>query len=143
MTLKATFEHTEEFEFQDEVGRLLLEVSSVVPGGVLCFMPSYKLLDKMFNRWTTTGQIDIISRRKLVVLEPRSGEQLRFVFGLPTFSQPASPSHFFLARTWTNFSKLSRIHIALDQNVLGRFFWPFAEEKSPRELISLMILREL
>ncbi|MGH0192212.1 UNVERIFIED_CONTAM: hypothetical protein FKN15_005444 [Acipenser sinensis] len=41
--LCATFQHTETFDFQDEVGGLLLNVCQAVPHGVLCFLPSYKV----------------------------------------------------------------------------------------------------
>ncbi|KAI9540900.1 hypothetical protein NQZ68_036236, partial [Dissostichus eleginoides] len=40
--LLATFQHTEAYAFQDEVGALLLNVCQVVAKGVLCFLPSYK-----------------------------------------------------------------------------------------------------
>lgn len=41
--LCATFQHTETYAFQDEVGVLLLQVCQVVAKGVLCFLPSYKV----------------------------------------------------------------------------------------------------
>ncbi|KFQ06103.1 Fanconi anemia group J protein, partial [Leptosomus discolor] len=41
--LCATFQHTETFEFQDEVGALLLSVCQTVGQGILCFLPSYKV----------------------------------------------------------------------------------------------------
>ncbi|KAJ0064004.1 hypothetical protein NL108_015738 [Boleophthalmus pectinirostris] len=41
--LYATFQHTETFAFQDEVGELLLHVCRAVSKGVLCFLPSYKV----------------------------------------------------------------------------------------------------
>ena len=41
--LLATFQHTETFSFQDEVGGLLLNICHAVSKGVLCFLPSYKV----------------------------------------------------------------------------------------------------
>lgn len=41
--LCATFQHTETYTFQDEVGALLLHVCQVMAKGVLCFLPSYKV----------------------------------------------------------------------------------------------------
>lgn len=41
--LCATFQHTETYAFQDEVGALLLDICQVVSKGVLCFLPSYKV----------------------------------------------------------------------------------------------------
>ncbi|XP_053729396.1 Fanconi anemia group J protein isoform X4 [Synchiropus splendidus] len=45
--LCATFQHTETFTFQDEVGALLLHICQVMSKGVLCFLPSYKVELKM------------------------------------------------------------------------------------------------
>ncbi|POI35440.1 hypothetical protein CIB84_000808 [Bambusicola thoracicus] len=46
--LCATFQHTETFEFQDEVGALLLSVCQTVGQGILCFLPSYKVRKSLF-----------------------------------------------------------------------------------------------
>ncbi|KAK7882236.1 hypothetical protein WMY93_028410 [Mugilogobius chulae] len=45
--LRATFQNTETYDFQDEVGELLLHVCRVVSKGVLCFLPSYNVELKM------------------------------------------------------------------------------------------------
>ncbi len=49
--LCATFANQNAFVFQDDVGQLVLDACRQVPGGVLCFFPSYGLLDKMVSRW--------------------------------------------------------------------------------------------
>nr|XP_057935773.1 Fanconi anemia group J protein isoform X2 [Doryrhamphus excisus] len=71
--LCATFQHTETFAFQDEVGALLLHVCQVVAKGVLCFLPSYKMLDKLRDRWTATGVWNKLEQQKMVIAEPRGG----------------------------------------------------------------------
>uniref|UniRef100_A0A8D0ATT1 DNA 5'-3' helicase n=1 Tax=Sander lucioperca TaxID=283035 RepID=A0A8D0ATT1_SANLU len=71
--LCATFQHTETYAFQDEVGALLLHVCQVVAKGVLCFLPSYKMLDKLRDRWTNTGLWEKLEQRKVVITEPRGG----------------------------------------------------------------------
>ncbi|KAJ3591167.1 hypothetical protein NHX12_009114, partial [Muraenolepis orangiensis] len=71
--LLATFQHTETFTFQDEVGGLLLQVCHSVSKGVLCFLPSYKMLDKLRDRWTNTGLWEKMEERKTVITEPRGG----------------------------------------------------------------------
>ncbi|XP_027136219.1 Fanconi anemia group J protein isoform X3 [Larimichthys crocea] len=71
--LCATFQHTETYAFQDEVGVLLLQVCQVVAKGVLCFLPSYKMLDKLRDRWTNTGLWEKLEQRKTVITEPRGG----------------------------------------------------------------------
>nr|CDS16899.1 Fanconi anemia group J protein [Echinococcus granulosus] len=73
--LCATFANQSAFVFQDEVGHLLLEACQYVPGGVLCFFPSYSLLDKMIARWELTGLLDKLEKVKYVFREPRSSEK--------------------------------------------------------------------
>ncbi|KAL4647191.1 Fanconi anemia group J protein [Arapaima gigas] len=76
--LCATFQHTETFVFQDEVGALLLRVCQTVARGVLCFLPSYKMLEKLRERWTNTGLWEQIEERKTIVTEPRGGAKSDF-----------------------------------------------------------------
>ncbi|XP_067866827.1 Fanconi anemia group J protein isoform X3 [Heterodontus francisci] len=76
--LCATFQHTETFEFQDEVGVLLLKICQVVTQGVLCFLPSYKMLDKLQNRWMITGLWEKLEEVKAVVVEPKGGDKSDF-----------------------------------------------------------------
>ncbi|MEQ2307365.1 Fanconi anemia group J protein, partial [Ameca splendens] len=71
--LCATFQHTETYTFQDEVGALLLHVCQVMSKGVLCFLPSYKMLDKLRMRWVDTGLWEKLEQKKTVVTEPRGG----------------------------------------------------------------------
>uniref|UniRef100_A0A3B3VGS8 DNA 5'-3' helicase n=1 Tax=Poecilia latipinna TaxID=48699 RepID=A0A3B3VGS8_9TELE len=71
--LCATFQHSETFAFQDEVGDLLLHVCRVMAKGVLCFLPSYKMLDKLKDRWVNTGLWEKLDQEKTVITEPRGG----------------------------------------------------------------------
>ncbi|XP_032934090.1 Fanconi anemia group J protein isoform X2 [Catharus ustulatus] len=76
--LCATFQHTETFEFQDEVGALLLSVCNTVGQGVLCFLPSYKMLDKLKDRWMHTGLWRNLEDVKTVIAEPQGGAKSDF-----------------------------------------------------------------
>ena len=40
---------------KDEIGRLVRDVCHRVPHGILVFLPSYKMLDNMCQRWQSTG----------------------------------------------------------------------------------------
>ena len=53
------------------MGRLLLNVCQVVPHGVLCFLPSYSLLEKLVTRWNSTGLMNHLGNRKTIVCESR------------------------------------------------------------------------
>ncbi|KAG8520180.1 Fanconi anemia group J protein, partial [Galemys pyrenaicus] len=76
--LCATFQHTETFEFQDEVGALLLSVCQTMSQGILCFLPSYKLLEKLKERWLSTGLWHNLELLKTVIVEPQGGEKTDF-----------------------------------------------------------------
>uniref|UniRef100_A0A2H8TS50 DNA 5'-3' helicase n=1 Tax=Melanaphis sacchari TaxID=742174 RepID=A0A2H8TS50_9HEMI len=74
--LNGQFQNINTYSYQDEMGKVLLDVCAVVPHGVLCFMPSYTLMDKLYNRWQVTGLLNRLSQIKVVMCEPRRGDQL-------------------------------------------------------------------
>ncbi|XP_075709107.1 Fanconi anemia group J protein [Rhinoderma darwinii] len=76
--LCATFQHTETFDFQDEIGALLLSVCQTVSHGVLCFLPSYKMLEKLKDRWMHTGLWESLEQIKTVIKEPQGGDKTDF-----------------------------------------------------------------
>ncbi|KAK2831413.1 hypothetical protein Q7C36_016499 [Tachysurus vachellii] len=83
--LCATFQHAETFNFQDEVGALLLKVCQTMSRGVLCFLPSYKMLDKLKDRWMNTGLWEKLEEKKAVIAEPRGGAKSDFDELLQTY----------------------------------------------------------
>ncbi|XP_069828826.1 Fanconi anemia group J protein [Dendropsophus ebraccatus] len=76
--LCATYQHTETFDFQDEIGALLLSVCQTVSHGVLCFLPSYKMLEKLKDRWLHTGLWKSLEEIKTVIKEPQGGDKTDF-----------------------------------------------------------------
>ena len=50
----------------DELGRTLLNLSTVVPGGVVCFFPSYDYERKVHGHWEKSGVLEKIGRKKKV-----------------------------------------------------------------------------
>ncbi len=82
--LSATYKTIDTFDFQDAVGELLLRLCQVcnrcfwfcspdetVPFGVLVFLSSYSLLDKLEKRWKETQLWNRISAYKVIVTESR------------------------------------------------------------------------
>jgi len=53
MTL--TFKTSNTFFMLDAYGTALVDLSQAVPGGLVVFFPSYKIMHKMFERWEDTG----------------------------------------------------------------------------------------
>ncbi|CAH8845897.1 unnamed protein product [Trichobilharzia szidati] len=68
----ATYQHQNTFTFQDEIGCVIMNACRIVTGGVLCFLPSYSLLDKLVQRWEVTGLLNQLNMIKHVMIEPRS-----------------------------------------------------------------------
>ncbi|RXG55176.1 Fanconi anemia group J protein-like, partial [Armadillidium vulgare] len=72
--LNATYKHSETLAFQDELGRMLLSVCETIPRGVLCFLPSYAMLDKLVDRWQRSSIWEEIEKVKVPITEPRNSE---------------------------------------------------------------------
>ncbi|KAM0172924.1 hypothetical protein ACHAPC_010608 [Botrytis cinerea] len=53
---KWTFENRANTEMMDELGRVLVNVCTVVPGGVVVFFPSYRVLDTILARFAVVQQ---------------------------------------------------------------------------------------
>ncbi|KAM7260392.1 hypothetical protein ACFE04_016133 [Oxalis oulophora] len=62
--LNASYKTADGYAFQDELGKSLEEICKIAPGGALVFFPSYKLMDKLSNRWKETGQWSRLNTRK-------------------------------------------------------------------------------
>uniref|UniRef100_UPI00359026F4 ATP-dependent DNA helicase DDX11 n=1 Tax=Myxine glutinosa TaxID=7769 RepID=UPI00359026F4 len=71
MTFDFTFHNRETPELMDEAGRAIVNISTVVPGGLVCFFPSYNYLRQMHARWQSSGLLDRLAARKTVFEEPK------------------------------------------------------------------------
>ncbi|XP_071944930.1 Fanconi anemia group J protein homolog [Antedon mediterranea] len=77
-SLNASYKSSESYSFQDEVGNLLLQVSRIIPYGVLMFFPSYSMMSKLEERWKNTGLWDKLNELKVVLSEPRGNNKNEF-----------------------------------------------------------------
>ncbi|KAJ4702299.1 Fanconi anemia group J protein-like [Melia azedarach] len=76
--LNASYKTADGYAFQDALGKSLEQICNVVPGGSLVFFPSYKLMEKLCNRWRETGQWSRLDAKKPLFLEPKAGSQEDF-----------------------------------------------------------------
>ncbi|KAL3881003.1 hypothetical protein ACJMK2_033204 [Sinanodonta woodiana] len=60
----------------DELGRLLCNVCNVVPGGVVCFFPSYDYEKLVFSHWEKGGVIGKLEGKKKLYREPKRAGQV-------------------------------------------------------------------
>lgn len=73
--LNGNFQNSSTFSFQDDIGSLVLKVCTLIPHGVLCFLPSYSMLDKLVNRWQVTGLWNKLLGKKVISCEPRRANE--------------------------------------------------------------------
>ena len=72
------YKNAETFKFQDDVGDVIRRTCSLVPHGVLVFFPSYRLLEKVSERWQNTGMWQKMESHKVIVSEPRGSNRYAF-----------------------------------------------------------------
>ncbi|XP_017789899.1 PREDICTED: Fanconi anemia group J protein-like [Habropoda laboriosa] len=69
--LKANYQNVNSWGFQDELGKMLVDVCESVPHGVLCFFSSYNVLHTQMDRWKSNFIWNRIASVKQVFIEPR------------------------------------------------------------------------
>uniref|UniRef100_A0A8C2V5Z1 DEAD/H-box helicase 11 n=1 Tax=Chinchilla lanigera TaxID=34839 RepID=A0A8C2V5Z1_CHILA len=63
----------------DETGRILCNLCSVVPGGLVCFFPSYEYQHQVLAHWDKSGMLARLAVRKKIFQEPRKASQVEQV----------------------------------------------------------------
>jgi len=60
----------------DELGRLLLNVSTVTPGGLVVFLPSYAYEEKLMTRWRESNLLSKLRSKKSIFSEPKQAKDV-------------------------------------------------------------------
>jgi chromosome transmission fidelity protein 1 len=63
-------------EQMDELGRLLLNVCTITPGGVVVFLPSYGYEEMVVRRWRETGLLSKLQTKKAIFTEPKRAKDV-------------------------------------------------------------------
>lgn len=74
--LRGTFPIIHSWAFQDEIGRVLVDICESVPHGILCFFSSYKVMHRHLKRWKSTFIFSKIANVKRMFVEPPNGNDL-------------------------------------------------------------------
>ncbi|XP_049270666.1 Fanconi anemia group J protein homolog isoform X2 [Rhipicephalus sanguineus] len=90
VNLTANFKTAETFEFQDEIGSILWDICKAVPYGVLCFFPSYGMMNKLSQRWQNTGMWDKLESLKHIAVEPQKADSSTFDYTMNEYFNHAS-----------------------------------------------------
>uniref|UniRef100_A0A672VFX9 ATP-dependent DNA helicase DDX11 n=1 Tax=Strigops habroptila TaxID=2489341 RepID=A0A672VFX9_STRHB len=66
-------------QMMDETGRILCNLCNVVPGGVVCFFPSYEYEKQVYAHWEKTGLLTRLAAKKKIFQEPKKANQVEQV----------------------------------------------------------------
>ncbi|KAM5169870.1 ATP-dependent DNA helicase DDX11 isoform 2-T3 [Mantella aurantiaca] len=77
--LEFTYQKRELPEMMDETGRILVNLCNVVPGGLVCFFPSYDYQKLILDHWEKTGQLKRLTAKKKIFQEPKKANQVEQV----------------------------------------------------------------
>ncbi|XP_054242444.1 ATP-dependent DNA helicase DDX11 isoform X1 [Indicator indicator] len=77
--LEFTYQTRDRPHMMDETGRILCNLCNVVPGGVVCFFPSYDYEKQVYAHWEKTGLLTRLAAKKKVFQEPKKASQVEQV----------------------------------------------------------------
>ncbi|KAJ6660048.1 hypothetical protein lerEdw1_018246 [Lerista edwardsae] len=77
--LEFTYEKRNLPQMMDETGRILCNLCNIVPGGVVCFFPSYEYEKQVYMHWEKTGLLTRLAAKKKIFQEPKRANQVEQV----------------------------------------------------------------
>ncbi|KAL0968343.1 hypothetical protein UPYG_G00265650 [Umbra pygmaea] len=77
--LEFTFQNRDTPHMMEETGRVLSNLCNVVPGGVVCFFPSYDYSRRILGHWESSGVLARLSSKKKIFQEPKKANQVEQV----------------------------------------------------------------
>ncbi|KAM8751701.1 ATP-dependent DNA helicase DDX11 isoform 1-T1 [Acanthopagrus schlegelii] len=77
--LDFTFQNRDSPRMMDETGRILSNICNVVPGGVVCFFPSYEYSRRIISHWEASGALTRLANKKKIFQEPKKANQVEQV----------------------------------------------------------------
>ncbi|XP_043286504.1 Fanconi anemia group J protein homolog [Venturia canescens] len=75
-SLRATYQNVNTWDFQDDLGALLLITCEAMPHGILMFFSSYTTMGTLVNRWKKNGTWNKLARIKTIFQETRGSADL-------------------------------------------------------------------
>ncbi|XP_041853277.1 ATP-dependent DNA helicase DDX11 isoform X2 [Melanotaenia boesemani] len=77
--LDFTYQNRDSPRMMDETGRILSNICNVVPGGVVCFFPSYEYSRRIISHWEASGVLTRLANKKKIFQEPKKASQVEQV----------------------------------------------------------------
>ncbi|XP_053111257.1 ATP-dependent DNA helicase DDX11 isoform X2 [Hemicordylus capensis] len=77
--LEFTYEKRDLPQMMEELGRILCNLCNIVPGGMVCFFPSYEYEKQVCMHWEKTGLLTRLAVKKKIFQEPKRANQVEQV----------------------------------------------------------------
>ncbi|KAM9815513.1 ATP-dependent DNA helicase DDX11 isoform X2 [Syngnathus typhle] len=77
--LDFTYQNRDSPRMMDETGRILSNICNVVPGGVVCFFPSYEYSKRIVDHWESAGVLTRLANKKKIFQEPKKANRVEQV----------------------------------------------------------------
>ena len=71
LSISTKFDERDDISIIRNYGNLLVELSEVVPDGIVCFFTSYKYMENIIQKWHELGIIKKILENKLIYIETK------------------------------------------------------------------------
>uniref|UniRef100_H2Z3N9 DNA 5'-3' helicase n=1 Tax=Ciona savignyi TaxID=51511 RepID=H2Z3N9_CIOSA len=71
-----TFQKRRSLKLVDEIGRVLVNISNIIPGGIVCFFPSYDYEKYVVQRWNEAGITAKLEMKKKIFREPKKANEV-------------------------------------------------------------------
>ncbi|XP_077424746.1 ATP-dependent DNA helicase DDX11 [Vanacampus margaritifer] len=79
--LDFTYQNRDSPRMMDETGRIISNICNVVPGGIVCFFPSYEYSRRIVAHWESAGILTRLANKKKIFQEPKKANQVEQVLG--------------------------------------------------------------
>jgi regulator of telomere elongation helicase 1 len=84
--MNSNFQNRESSSYKTDLGRTMVNIARLIPGGLLVFFPSYPALESAITSWktksvssTSTDLFHTLSQVKPIFVEPRNSNELKEV----------------------------------------------------------------
>lgn len=91
--LDSAYERRQDAGYLDALGNAMLATCRAIPNGVLCFFPSWGLLNAARDQWLVTGLWQQLSACKEVITEPTNVSGEVFDEAIKSYRQAAAKAH--------------------------------------------------
>ena len=74
-----SYQNKDNLDMLTQLAITIASIASKVPGGMLVFFPSYWMMEKCYNHWAATENLQKIDKHKKVFMEPKKASEYQII----------------------------------------------------------------